>query len=213
MGGYIAHHQVYTIFQGLPRQVPPDHMCHPWPISRVGPRAQNFALKSQISLPNKSLRTLWTFFPLRPIMGHGGGLRSAGKKNRRKIEVKLRSCAPESVAFFLRTLFFLFFGGTPLQKLCIWPLLKKNFFGGTLYSDLWFGRTQHHKMCSGLLLIQWFSLGFLLIFFRRNSASQNVRLSSADLGFFWRKSINLVMHDYPWFPAACSFPNVNFNLY
>ena len=70
MGGYIAHHQVYTIFQGLPRQVPPDHMCHPWPISRVGPRAQNFALKSQISLPNKSLRTLWTFFPLRPIMGH-----------------------------------------------------------------------------------------------------------------------------------------------
>jgi len=70
MGGYIAHHQVYTIFQGLPRQVPPDHMCHPWPISRVGSRAQNFALKSQISLPNKSLRTLWTFFPLRPIMGH-----------------------------------------------------------------------------------------------------------------------------------------------
>ena len=38
-------------------------------------------------------------------------------------------------------------------------------------------------MCSGLLLIQWFSLGFLLkkFFFRRNSTSQNVRLSSADL--------------------------------
>ena len=62
MSGYIAHHQVYTIFQGSPRQVPADHMCHPWPISMVGSRAQNFALKSQISLPNKSLRTLWTFF-------------------------------------------------------------------------------------------------------------------------------------------------------
>jgi hypothetical protein len=70
MGGYITHPQIYMIFQGLPRQIPPDHMCHPWPISRVGPWAQNFALKSQISLPNKSLRTLWTFFPLRPIMGH-----------------------------------------------------------------------------------------------------------------------------------------------
>ena len=62
VGGYIAHHQVHTIFQGLPRQVPPDHMCHPWPISRVGSRAQNFALKSQIGLLDKSLRTLWTFF-------------------------------------------------------------------------------------------------------------------------------------------------------
>ena len=108
MGGFIAHHQVYTIFQGLPRQVPPGHMCHPWPISRVGPRAQNFALKSQISLPNKSLRTLWTFFPLRPIMGHGWGLRSAVFFFRRKIKIKLRSCAPESVAFFLRTLVFCF---------------------------------------------------------------------------------------------------------
>ena len=77
MDGYVAYHQVYTIFQGLPRQVPPDHMCHPWPISRVGSRAQNFALKSQISLPNKFLRTLWTFFPLRPIMGHEGVTRSA----------------------------------------------------------------------------------------------------------------------------------------
>ena len=48
-------------------------------------------------------------------------------------------------------------------------------------------------MCSGLLLIQWFSLGFLLIFFfRRNSTSQNVRLSSADLYGFSEKFISLV---------------------
>jgi hypothetical protein len=107
MGGYIAHHQVHTIFQALPRQVPPDHMCHPWPISRVMSRAQNFALKSQISLPNKSLRTLWTFFPLRPIMGHGG-VWDLLFFFRRKIKIKLRSCAPESVAFFLRTLVFCF---------------------------------------------------------------------------------------------------------
>ena len=73
--------------------------------------------------------------------------------------------------FFFGLCFFLFFGGTPLHKLCTWHLLI-FFFGGT----------QHHKMCSGLLLIQWFSLGFLLFFFfRRNSTSQNVRLSSADL--------------------------------
>ena len=64
VGGYIAHHQVHMIFQPLPRKVPPDHMCHKWPIGRAGLRVQNFELKSQIFLPNKR------FFCLRPIMGH-----------------------------------------------------------------------------------------------------------------------------------------------
>jgi len=126
MGGYIVHHQVYTIFQGLPRQVPPDHMCHPWPISRVGPRAPNFALKSQISLPNKSLRTLWTFFPLRPIMGHGGVwdlLKKETAENWDKIEIP---CPRIGCTFFFTDFVFLFFGGTPLQKLCTWLLLKKK---------------------------------------------------------------------------------------
>ena len=102
MDGYVAYHQVYTIFQGLPRQVPPDHMCHPWPISRVGSRAQNFALKSQISLPNKFLRTLWTFFPLRPIMGHEGVTRSADFF----FGGILDPVPPNRLHFFLRTLFF-----------------------------------------------------------------------------------------------------------
>ena len=109
MGGYIVHHQVYTIFQGLPRQVPPDHMCHPWPISRVGPRAPNFALKSQISLPNKSLRTLWTFFPLRPIMGHGGVwdlLKKETAENWDKIEIP---CPRIGCTFFFYGLCFFVF--------------------------------------------------------------------------------------------------------
>ena len=29
-------------------QASSEHMCHPWPIGRVGSRVQNFALKSQI---------------------------------------------------------------------------------------------------------------------------------------------------------------------
>ena len=47
---------------------------------------------------------------------------------------------------------------------CVPDLCWKYFFSAELsiYSDLWFGGTQHYKMCSGLLLIQWFSLGFLL---------------------------------------------------
>ena len=87
----IAHHQVHTIFQGLPRQVPPDHMCHPWPRSRVGSRAQNFAFKSQISLLNKSLQTLWSFFYR---CGRLWGMRSAVFF----FGGKLRSCDPESIA-------------------------------------------------------------------------------------------------------------------
>ena len=122
MDGFIAHHQVYTIYQGLPRQAPPDHMCHPWPISRVGSRAQNFALKSQISLPNKSLRTLWTFFPLRPIMGHERAWDLLKKKSAENWD----PVPPNRLQFFYGLCFFWFFGGTPLHKLCTWLLLKKN---------------------------------------------------------------------------------------
>ena len=62
VGGYIAHHQVHTIFQPLPRKVPPDHMCHKWPIGRAcsGLRTLNWSLR--FFLPNKPLRTLRTFF-------------------------------------------------------------------------------------------------------------------------------------------------------
>ena len=61
------------------------------------------------------------------------------KKNRRNF---WRPLPLDRLHFFFRTMLFLFFGGTPLHKLCTWHLL---------------------------------------IFFRRNSTSQNVRLSSADL--------------------------------
>ena len=98
----IAHHQVHTIFQGLPRQVPPDHMCHPRPISRVMSGAQNFALKSQISLPNKSLQTLWTIFLLRPIMGHEICWFFFSAENWDPV-------TPNRLQFFLRTLVFLVF--------------------------------------------------------------------------------------------------------
>ena len=175
MDGYIAHHQVYTIFQRLPRQAPPDHMCHPWPISRVGSRSQNFAWKSQISLPNKSLRTLWTFFPLRPIMGHERAWDLLKRKNRRKIEI----LCPRIGCIFFTDFVFLFFGVTPLHKLCTWLLLKKN-QRNLVFRPIWFGGTQHHKMCSGLLLIQWFSLGFLLIFF---SAELNITKCAPE--FCW----------------------------
>ena len=198
MGGYIAHHQVYTIFQGLPRQVPPDHMCHSWPISRVGSRAQNFALKSQISLPHKSLRTLWTFFPLRPIMGHERAWDLLKKKSAENWD----PVPPNRLHFFLRTLFFLFFGGTPLHKLCTWLLLIT--FSAEL-SIQTYGSAELNITKCVLLLIQWLSLGFLLNFFRRNSTSQNVRLSSADLGFFSAENHKSGDAWLPMIPYCCMF--------
>jgi hypothetical protein len=119
MGGYITHPQIYMIFQGLPRQIPPDHMHRPWPISRVGSRAQNFALKSQINLPNKSLRILWTFVPLRSIMGHERVWDLLKKKNRRKIKILWSRINYICLMDFV----FLIFGGIPLHKLYIWLLL------------------------------------------------------------------------------------------
>ena len=62
VGGYIAHHQVHTIFQPLPRKVPPDHMCHKWPIGRAGLRVQNFELKSQIYLAKQTSADFAGFF-------------------------------------------------------------------------------------------------------------------------------------------------------
>ena len=168
-------------------------MCHPWPIGRAGSRVQNFALKCQIFLPNKPLRTLRTFF-LRPILG----MRSARKKWQ-KIEIlcpriDCKKTADFSVNWFSAELHYT----NCVPDFC-WFCF---FFGGT--SDLCLSRSNLLFLCSGLLLIQWFSLGFLLIFlFRRSSASQNVRLSSVDLGFvFQRKSINLVTHDYPLIPCC-----------
>ena len=174
--------------QGLPRQVPPDHMCHPWPISRVMSRAQNFALKSQISLPNKSLRTLWTFFPLRPIMGHEICWTNILAENWDPV-------TPNRLHFFLRTLVFssaeLSIQAYGSAELIFWFCVVdfcwfNGFSLGFLLEKKNIGGTQHHKMCAWVLLI---------------------------LDFFRRESINLVMHYYPWFPAACSFPNVKFNLY
>ena len=174
MGGYIAHHQVYTIFQGLPRQAPPDHMCHPWPISRVGSRAQNFALKSQISLPNKSLRTLWTFFPLRPIMGHERAWDLLKKKSAENWD----PVPPNRLHFFYGLCFFVFRRHSTTQIVYLTSAEKNQ--RNLVFRPIWFGGTQHHKMCSGLLLIQWFSLGFLLIFF---SAELNITKCAPE--FCW----------------------------
>ena len=60
----------------------------------------------------------------------------------------------DSLHFFFRTMFFFVFRRNSTTQ--IMHLTSADFF---------FGGTQHHKMCSGLLLIQWFSLGFLLFFF------------------------------------------------
>ena len=205
MGGYIAHHQVYTIFQGLPRQVPPDHMCHPWPISMVGPRAQNFALKSQISLPNKSLRTLWTFFPLRPIMGHGGGSEICWKKksaeNWGKIEIL---CPRIGCIFFTDSVFFCFSAELHYRN-CVPDLCWKKTFSAELCIQTYGSAELNITKC--VVDFCWFNgfpSDFCCFFFRRNSASQNVRLSSADLGFFLAE---IHKSDDAWLPMipCCMF--------
>ena len=86
------------------------------------------------------------------------------------------------------------------------------FSGGTEYSDLCLGGTHLLVLCSGLLLIQCFDLGFLLIFF----FWAELHLTKCVLEFCWswifirRTATNLVKHDYP---AASSFPNLRSNLY
>ena len=87
VGGYIAHHQVHTIFQPLPRKVPPDHMCHKWPIGRAcsGLRTLNWSLR--FFLPNKPLRTLRTFFLCGRLWDTGSQIFCWTKKNRRKIGI------------------------------------------------------------------------------------------------------------------------------
>ena len=86
VGGYIAHHQVHTIFQPLPRKVPPDHMCHKWPIGRAcsGFRTLNWSLR--FFLPNKPLRTLRTFFLCGRLWDTGSQI-FCWKKNWRKIGI------------------------------------------------------------------------------------------------------------------------------
>ena len=98
VGGYIAPHQVHTTFQALPRKVPPDHMCHKWPIGRVGLRVQNFALKSQIFFAEQTSADFADYF-WRPIMGHRIS-NFLPKKNRRIIGI----LCPETVGKKLRTL-------------------------------------------------------------------------------------------------------------
>ena len=84
--------------------------------------------------------------------------------------------------FFFRTMFFFVFRRNSTTQ--IMHLTSADFF---------FGGTQHHKMCSGLLLIQWFSLGFLLFFFfRRNSTSQMCAWVLLICMDFRRKFISLV---------------------
>ena len=147
------------------------------PMARVGSRVQNFDMFAK-----RSLRTLWTFFPLRPIMGHEICWK---KQNRQKIEILWpridckKNCGLYCSFFvfqrnsttqivYLTSAVFLFFR----RNLVFRPMVRRNSSSGFFF---WFCVVD---------FCWWFSLGCLLAFFRRNSASQNVRLSSADLGFF-----------------------------
>ena len=202
MCGYIAHYQAHTIFpKGYQGKFLPITCATP--IGRVGSTVQNLALKSQIFLPNKSLRRLFFF------CGRLWGMRSA-EKNRFTIEIL---CPRIDCKQFFADFSVIWFSAELHYTNCVPDFCWKTDQRNLVFRPLP-GRNSSFVLYSGLLLIQCLDLGFLLkIFFRRNSTSQNVRLSSADLVFFRRKSINLVMHDYPWFPAAFSFPNVKFCLY
>ena len=127
VGGYIAHHQVHTIFQPLPRKVPPDHMCHKWPIGRAcsGLRTLNWSLR--FFLPNKPLRTLRTFF-----FAADYGTQDPKFSAEKKIGGKLGSCAPKLVAK-KNTDFSIFQFSAELHYTNCVPdfCWKKNFLGGT----------------------------------------------------------------------------------
>ena len=86
VGGYIAHHQVHTIFQPLPRKVPPDHMCHKWPIGRAcsGLRTLNWSLRF---FCKTNLCGLCGLFFFAADYGTQDPKFSAEKKNRRKIGI------------------------------------------------------------------------------------------------------------------------------
>ena len=86
VGGYIAHHQVHTIFQPLHRKVPPDHMCHKWPIGRAcsGLRTLNWSLRF---FCKTNLCGLCGLFFFAADYGTQDPKFSAEKKNRRKIGI------------------------------------------------------------------------------------------------------------------------------
>ena len=124
VGGYIAHHQVHTIFQPLPMKVPPDHMCQKWSIARAGLRVQNFDLKPQFFLPDKPLRTLRFFLVCGRLWGPGSLIFCWKKKSAENWDPVPRNWLQKQ----LRTLVYIsVFSGTPLHKLCTWLLLKKKF--------------------------------------------------------------------------------------
>ena len=126
VGGYIAHHQVHTIFQPLPRKVPPDHMGHKWPIGRAcsGFRTLNWSLR--FFLPNKPLRTLRTFFLCGRLWDTGSQIFCCFFF-RRKIGILCPQIGCKKKKYGLE--YISVFSGTPLHKLCTWLLLI--FFGGT----------------------------------------------------------------------------------
>ena len=82
--------------------------------------------------------------------------------------------------FFYLTLFLLFFGGTPLYKLRSGPLL---FFFSVEFHIQTYGSAELKitKMCSGLLLIQWISLGFLL----KKLFSAEFNITTCTPEFYW----------------------------
>ena len=208
VGGFIAHHQVYAIFQGLPRQVPPDHMCHPWPIGRV----QNFIEVSD------SLRFfcqtnfcgLCRLFFWRPIMGHFF---------RRKIEILF---PPNRLGTIFADFSVIWRQSAELHYTnCVpdfcWKKISAELSIQTYaWAELIFSFCM--VLCSGLLLIQCLDLGFLLkiFYFWRNSTSQNVCLTSADLGYFsaeirksgdaWLPMIPLHVH-FPMWNLTCTSHN------
>ena len=127
VGGYIAHHQVHTIFQPLPRKVPPDHMCHKWPIGRAcsGLRTLNWSLR--FFLPNKPLRTLRTFF-FAADYGTQDPKFSAEKKNRRKIGIL---CPEIGCKKKIRTLVYFSFQRNSTTQIVYLTSAEKKILGGT----------------------------------------------------------------------------------
>ena len=106
--------------------------------------------------------------------------------------------------------FFLFFGGTPLHKLCTWHLLI--FFSAELsiqtYGSAELNITKCIVASADWMVFPRISADF---FFRRNSTSQNVRLSSADLYGFSAEvhkfSNRASLQHFLW--LACYWPSCN----
>ena len=128
VGGYIAHHQVHTIFQPLPRKVPPDHMCHKWPIGRAcsGLRTLNWSLR--FFLPNKPLRTLRTFFLCGRLWDTGSQIFCWKKKNRRKIGIL---CPQIGCKKKIRTLVYFSFQRNSTTQIVYLTSAEKKILGGT----------------------------------------------------------------------------------